>query len=222
MVAQNLLLKKLQIKLDHTVAVLNAPQNFEDIIGEVPASMTIAFNATESYHALLIFSIAKADMRKALDEEFRKIDQQMICWIIYPKAKTKLASDLNLMQSWDELKDYQLTPCASAAIDSIWTALRIKPASAQKKSGIGNTEILQNEYGQYIDVENKSVILPEDLQLALAQHSTARDFYEQLSYSNRKEYVLWILTAKQEKTRIDRIHKTVDKLLSGKKNPNEK
>jgi hypothetical protein len=222
MVPQNLLLKKLQIKPDHTVVVLNAPQNVDDIIGTVPDTLMIAFKPNESYHALLIFAITKADMRKALEEELKKITQQTICWIIYPKSKSKLASDLNLMQSWDDLKEYQLTPCASAAIDTIWTAIRIKPVSAQKKSGVGNTEILQNNYGQYIDVENKIVKLPEDLKSALALHSAAGEFYAQLSYSNRKEYVLWILTAKQEKTRIERIKKTVEKLLLGKKNPNEK
>jgi uncharacterized protein YdeI (YjbR/CyaY-like superfamily) len=48
------------------------------------------------------------------------------------------------------------------------------------------------------------------------------DFYQQLSYSNKKEYVLWILTAKQEKTRDERLVKLVEKLNVGKKNPSEK
>jgi uncharacterized protein YdeI (YjbR/CyaY-like superfamily) len=47
-------------------------------------------------------------------------------------------------------------------------------------------------------------------------------FYEELSYTNKKEYVLWILTAKQEKTRQDRITKMVQKLLEGMKNPTQK
>lgn len=47
-------------------------------------------------------------------------------------------------------------------------------------------------------------------------------FYEKLSYSNKKEYVSWVLTAKQEKTKQERITKMIEKLISGKKNPAEK
>jgi uncharacterized protein YdeI (YjbR/CyaY-like superfamily) len=34
--------------------------------------------------------------------------------------------------------------------------------------------------------------------------------------------VLWVLTAKQEKTRTDRLQKTIGKLIAGKKNPSDK
>jgi hypothetical protein len=219
---ENLLLKKLQIKPDFKVTVINAPENFDTIIGHLPSDITFSFLTTEHYNALLIFAITKADMLGALAHEHQKIDHQTVTWIIYPKTKSKLASDLNMMQSWEDIKQYNLAPCASAAIDTIWTAIRIKPVTAQKKSGVGNAEIQQNDYGSYIDVANKIVTLPDDLKAALELHSTALHFYQQLSYSNRKEYVLWALTAKQEKTRLERIQKTVEKLLSGKKNPSEK
>ncbi len=219
---ENLLLKKLQIKSGFKVAAVNAPENFNTIIGDVPGEFDLSFSTEKEYQALLIFAITKADLTSSLDHEHQKINNNTICWIIYPKAKTKLASDLNMMQSWEDLKQYNLTPCASAAIDAVWTALRIRPVDAQKKSGVGNTEIKQNDYGSYIDVINKTVMLPADLKTVLEQNHTALNFYENLSYSNRKEYVLWILTAKQDKTRVDRIQKTLEKLLNGKKNPSDK
>ncbi len=219
---ENLLLKKLQIKPGFKVAVVNAPENFHTIIGDVAGEFDLTFSTEKEYQALLVFAITKADLIAALDQEHQKIHNNTICWIIYPKAKTKLASDLNMMQSWEDLKQYNLTPCASAAIDAVWTALRIRPVHAQKKSGVGNTEIKQNDYGSYIDVINKTVMLPADLKTVLEQNHTALNFYENLSYSNRKEYVLWILTAKQDKTRVDRIQKTLEKLLNGKKNPSDK
>ncbi|RZJ71320.1 MAG: hypothetical protein EOO47_22965 [Flavobacterium sp.] len=91
-----------------------------------------------------------------------------------------------------------------------------------KRSGLGNTEIAKSDYGNYIDVANKIITLPEDLESELKKEVSAFDFYQSLSYSNRKEYVLWVLSAKQEKTRLDRILKTVEKLAAGKKNPSEK
>lgn len=219
---ENLLLKKLQIKSGFQVALINEPANFNEIIGELPNDVTLLTDNVSQFDAVLIFAITKAALNSYLQQVANKLTDKKICWIIYPKAKTTLASDLNLMQSWNDLKNYSLTPCASAAINALWTAIRIKPVGAQKKSGVGNKEIQQNGFGDYIDVANKVVKLPKDFREALSLHAIANNFYEQLSYSNRKEYVLWILTAKQEKTRTDRINKTVEKLLMGKKNPSEK
>jgi hypothetical protein len=217
---ENSLLKKLQIKVGFKVKVINAPENFPTIIGETPSDIEFSFNNKSAFNGLLIFAITKLDLLSSLKTE--TIDSKTICWIFYPKAKTELASDLNLMQNWNDLKAFNLTPCGSAAIDKVWTALRIKPAADLKRSGLGNTEIKTNELGNYIDVVNKKITLPEDLKAELIKNLIAFECYQSLSYSNRKEYLLWILTAKQEKTRLERIQKTIEKLIVGKKNPTEK
>lgn len=214
----NKLLKKLQIKPGHTVCVCNPPVDFDEIIGEVPAEITIAKD-TPSFNALLIFAVTKADMVAAIEAKRAQLLEQTICWIIYPKTRSKIASDLNLMQSWEELKTHQLAPCASAAINEVWTAIRIKPEAASRRSGLGNAEIRNNEYGEFIDVTNKIVTLPPDIVVVLQPYPEAKLFLDQLSYTNRKEYVLWILSAKQEKTKASRLEKMVNLLLSNKKNP---
>lgn len=216
---ENQLLKKLQIKTNFKVKVVKAPENFSILFGNQDG-ISFFFNSNDEFDGLFIFAISKADLLAALKTE--KIGAKTICWIFYPKAKSKLASDLNLMQGWEDLKSFNLTPCGSAAIDETWTALRIKPASEMKRSGLGNSEIAQNDFGNYIDVANKIITLPKDLENELKKQTSALAFYHKLSYSNRKEYVLWVLSAKQEKTRIDRIAKTVVKLSAGKKNPSEK
>ena len=216
---QNTLLKKLQIKPGFKVKVINSPVNFPVIIGNLPTDIEFYFEDITTFNALLVFAITKADILSVLKSE--KINAITICWIFYPKSKSKLAKDLNHMQSWAYLKTFNLTPCGSAAINETWTALRIKPETELKRSGVGNAEIAKNDYGDYIDVTNKIITLPEDLAKELQQNSTVLEFYQSLSYSNRKEYVLWILTAKQEKTRVERITKMIDKLALGKKNPSE-
>lgn len=201
---------------------MNAPENVATIFGDIPNSVEFVYQMQANSEAYLVFAITKADMFEALDKIKLFIADKTIAWIFYPKAKTALAADLNLMQSWNDLPKYDLAPCGSAAVNEIWTGIRVKPASNQKRSGVGNAEIANNEYGKYIDVVNKIVTLPDDLKAALAKHPTALAYYEQLAYSHKKEYVLWIVTAKQEKTRLDRISKMIDKLLEQKKNPSEK
>jgi hypothetical protein len=123
---------------------------------------------------------------------------------------------------WSIAGNFGLEPCASAAINETWTGLRFRPLGQSKRTDISNEQIKSNEYSNYIDVANKQVTLPPDVEAALLPHPLAFENYKSLSYSNKKEYVLWILTAKQEKTKAERLVKMVEKLLAGKKNPSEK
>ena len=127
-----------------------------------------------------------------------------------------------MMGSWNEPTKYGIEPVAAASIDDTWTGLRFRSIGLAKTTGVSNDEIKQNEYAEYIDVENKQVKLPPSMLEVLGENNNAFSFYQQLSYSNRKEYVMWILTAKQEKTKAERLEKLIEKLSAGKKNPSEK
>jgi hypothetical protein len=68
-----------------------------------------------------------------------------------------------------------------------------------------------------LDEKERQVILPEALIQAFVSCSLARDAFVKLSYSHKKEYVNWILGAKQEETRQRRIEKSIGLLSQGKK-----
>ena len=69
------------------------------------------------------------------------------------------------------------------------------------------------------DTEERILEIPDDLQALLKKNTAARKFFETLSYTNRKEYAVWITSAKKEETRLKRLDDTLTKLLAGKKNP---
>jgi bifunctional DNA-binding transcriptional regulator/antitoxin component of YhaV-PrlF toxin-antitoxin module len=72
------------------------------------------------------------------------------------------------------------------------------------------------------DEAERIVDVPVELQKLLAKNSNARIFFESLSFTNRKEYALWISSAKKEETKTKRLGEIVPRLLAGKKNPSEK
>lgn len=72
------------------------------------------------------------------------------------------------------------------------------------------------------DTEERILEIPDDLQALLKKNAPARKFFETLSYTNRKEYAVWIASAKKEETRLKRLDDTLTKLLAGKKNPTAK
>jgi len=216
----NVLLKKLYFKPGFTVLMANVPENGAVILGDTK-EIHLTTSPSEKFDGLLLFVKDSSELSNALEIWGPLITEKQIVWIAYPKKTSGIPTDLK-MEKWKELDVYQLSPCGSASLDETWTGLRIKPVVNLKKSGIGNSEIKKNEFAEFIDVDLKKVTAPADLASLLNAHLKAEQFFNSLAYSHKKEYVLWILTAKQAQTRESRLQKTIDMLLAGKKNPTMK
>lgn len=67
------------------------------------------------------------------------------------------------------------------------------------------------------DKEERTVEIPADLNNAFEESPEARAIFEKLSFTHRKEYVVWIISAKKQETRDARILKCVEMLEAGKK-----
>jgi hypothetical protein len=72
------------------------------------------------------------------------------------------------------------------------------------------------------DTEDRIVEIPDDLVALFAEHPDAKDLYDRLSFTNRKEYSRWITDAKKPETRASRLQKTIAMLMEGKKNPSDR
>jgi hypothetical protein len=216
------LAKKLFIKSGKDWLFYNAPNNYFTILEPLPEGVTLFYNASRQFDGVQLFVKDTAELASSLKVIAPSLRPDTVFWITYPKKSSGIKSDLEMMGSWAVVEDYGLRIVASAAIDDTWTALRFRPLGQSKESEGNKENIRQNEFSAYIDVDNKQIKLPPVIVEALKEQPAAMNFYQQLSYSNKKEYVLWILTAKQDKTRDDRLAKMVEKLNSGKKNPSEK
>jgi Bacteriocin-protection, YdeI or OmpD-Associated len=218
----SLVAKKLQIKPGKSWLFYHAPQNYLSILEPLPDGVTVKFDAEGKFDGIQLFVINSADLATHLKAVAPFLKADTVFWISYPKKSSAIKSDLEMMNSWDDLKQYGLRTVASAAIDDTWTALRFKPEGQSKLSDFRVEAIKKNEYAAFIDPENRTITLPVEMQQVLAGSTTAITFYESLSFSNKKEYVVWILSAKQEKTKTERLERLLEKLLAGKKNPSEK
>ena len=70
-----------------------------------------------------------------------------------------------------------------------------------------------------INVSTKEVRLPEDLLFAMNKNKKEAAFFTSLAFTNKKEYIEWIVTAKRPETRAERIKGTVERLSKQWKNP---
>jgi hypothetical protein len=90
------------------------------------------------------------------------------------------------------------------------------PVSAEHRAGAGITAGDKLEVQLELDTEPRELVVPADFLEALAQNEKAKSFFEGLSYSNKRRFVLSIEEAKTVETRQRRIEKAVSSLSDGK------
>lgn len=218
----SLIAKKLQMKPGQYWLLYNAPEGYLSLLEPLPEGAAVSYSTGGDFDGVQLFVKNSHELADSLKVVMPLLKPSSVFWVMYPKKTSGIESDLEMMSSWDEPGKYGFTGVAAAAINHTWTALRFRLKEQTKASDTRNDEIKQNEYSQWIDVETRIVRLPDEIKVALENNQQALANYEKLSYSNRKEYVLWVLTAKQEKTKTERLTKLVEKLETGKKNPSDK
>lgn len=70
-----------------------------------------------------------------------------------------------------------------------------------------------------LDAEEKVIVIPDDFHKILNKKKQVKEFFDELSYAHRKEYVEWITSAKKEEIRKTRIDEAFEKLLAKVKHP---
>ncbi len=92
-------------------------------------------------------------------------------------------------------------PSDSDLIRYIKNAMNLKEAPETKKNKPKVKAVLE---------------IPEILAKELLKNAAAKNTFDNFSYSNKKEYILWITGAKTEKTRNSRLATTIEWLSEGK------
>ena len=67
------------------------------------------------------------------------------------------------------------------------------------------------------DTEPRVIEIPAGLKKAFKNEEEAKAFFDKLSYTHQREYVMWINEAKREETRASRVTKTIEMLKKGKR-----
>ena len=89
------------------------------------------------------------------------------------------------------------------------------PVKAEIRKKIGKKEGDFVHVILYVDTEPLEV--PEEMLLCLEDEPAALKFFKSLSESEQNFYIQWVYSAKQEETKIDRLAKTVNRLMRGLK-----
>jgi hypothetical protein len=248
------LFEKLQLKDEKNLLIQGIPSAIEKQFVKLAFSKNVTpLLKSKKIDFALVFAVNLNQLSSILREVLPALHEEAKLWVAYPKAASKIASDLNRDCSWNCLCDKGFENVRAVAIDHVWTALRFKKAEqipiltrASAVHGVaaaieeGRPSLDQSldrgidlgvdvAVDMSVDLGKRTVALrssasrpPEDLEQLFTLHPKAKDFFDALSFSNKKEYVTWITGAKKEDTRKRRLDSTLEKLKAGKKNPSEK
>jgi Bacteriocin-protection, YdeI or OmpD-Associated len=210
--------QKLRIKAGDTLLTINAPANLKKDLGSLPAGIKI-ISEGKTYQQIHWFVHNKTQLEKQLNKVLPLIKKEVVCWIYYPKGTSSIQTDLTRDKGWETLLAHgdTLTWISLIAFNETWSAFgcRLKTEPGKSKEAKPKERVIF----QYIDAATKTIHLPEYLAALLKKNKKAETFFNSLSFTNRKEYVEWIVTAKQEDTRKNRLEGTIERLLKEWKNP---
>jgi hypothetical protein len=213
------IVEKLRIEKGFSLLTINAPADFKKGLLGLPSGVKIA-DSGKDYNQVHWFVLNKAQVEKELSKVMKLVKPGVIVWIYYPKISSGMQTDLNRDKGWDCLmkEGDKLTWISLISFDDTWSVfgLRAKTEADKKKEAQPKPE---REIFRWINPQTKEVKLPDDLTAALKKNKKQSEFFNTLSFTNKKEYVEWIVTAKQEKTRNERISGTIERLAKQWKNP---
>ena len=215
----NTIAQKLRIKEKDSLLTVNAPPEFKKNLGALPAGAKI-ITTGKDYDQVHWFVQNKAQMLKEMKKVLAMLKENVILWIYYPKGTSKMQTDLTRDKGWEDLLAHgdKLTWISLISFGDTWSVFgfRAKTEEDRKKEAKPKEE---REIFKWVNPTTKEVKLPDDLSVTLKKNKKEAAFFDSLSFTNKKEYIEWIVTAKREETRAERITGTIEKLSKQWKNP---
>ncbi len=117
------LFKKLGIKDGSRVSLVDAPQRFEDNLGNLPEGALLQRSKNYPRDLTLWFVTSRENMQKHIDSMRRSIGKDGL-WVIWPKKTSGMQTDLSQVSVRRIGMDAGLVDYKIASIDETWSGLR--------------------------------------------------------------------------------------------------
>jgi hypothetical protein len=217
LVPSQTILEKLQLKDEKNLLIQGLPSTIEKQF----IKLSFAKNITpllkiKKIDFALVFAISKGQLKDILRDVLPALNENAKLWIAYPKLTSKIVSDLSRDCNWECVAQLGYEGVRMISLDHVWCAMGFKKSDQVKH--IKDDEIQL----QYINSAARSITTPPELEKLFSENTNAKEFFDGLSFTNKKEYVVWITGTKKEETKIARLEATIEKLNNGRKNPSDK
>ena len=215
----NAIADKLKIKQGYFLLTINEPPEFQKNLKGLPSGVNIV-ESGKVYNQVHWFVINRAQLEKQMSRVMKLVKPEVTVWVYYPKGSSKIQTDLTRDKGWDCLRSEEdkLSWINLISFDDTWSVFgfRAKTDADKKKEAKPKPE---REIFKWVNPETRVVKLPDDLSTSLKKNKKAKEFFNTLSFTNKKEYIEWIVTSKRDETRNERLNGTIERLVKKWKNP---
>jgi hypothetical protein len=115
---------KLGLKPSHRVLVINAPTDYETLLGEAIQPYATAPAAGEEWDFIHVFASRGSDLEEHFAKARDALDSHGLLWVSWPKQSSGVRTDLNENHVRAAGLALGLVDVKVAAIDEIWSGLK--------------------------------------------------------------------------------------------------
>jgi hypothetical protein len=118
------LLKKLGIRSEMQVALVAAPDNFEETLGDLPDNTVLSTRLSPTTRLALCFVRSLDDLSATLDMLTLRLPKPASVWIIHPKRTSRHHTNFNQNDVRNQALSIGLVDYKVCSIDNDWSALK--------------------------------------------------------------------------------------------------
>ncbi len=116
--------RKLGIKPESRLALLGAPEDFSDTLGELPPGVSVRRSTRGPLDLIVAFFTQRAELERRLPALTKALDQAGGLWIAWPKRASGVPTDLGEGVIRELGLAAGLVDNKVCAIDATWSGLR--------------------------------------------------------------------------------------------------
>ena len=128
--SESALAKKMKLKPNLKAAVINAPENYVDMLKHDTA---LSPTLNGKFDWIQIFVRNKAELDVLARKAAKALRPESILWISFPKGSSKIQSDLTRDKGWESLQALDLKWLTLVSVNETWSAFALRPYKEGEK-----------------------------------------------------------------------------------------
>ena len=119
------LAKKLGIKPGFTLAVVNPPGEYRQLVDPMPDGVTIHSAVADSTDMVHLFCTQRTDLASALNRTIAQLRPDAAVWVSWPKKASKVLTDITEDTIREVALPLGLVDIKVCAVDEVWSGLKL-------------------------------------------------------------------------------------------------
>jgi hypothetical protein len=119
------LIRKLGIRPQERVIAINAPKNYEKLLGDLPEGASVVDRITSNANFIHLFVRRRANLEKELARLLNKLANTGALWVSWPKKSSGVPTDVTEDVIREVALPLGVVDTKVCAVDEIWSGLKL-------------------------------------------------------------------------------------------------